>query len=82
MSERSKREARRLRAKRANPAYLAAERERNGRRMKALHRRRRRAGLCTDCETPSIRARCPKHRAQRKFRLLWNEQRKRRENRA
>jgi hypothetical protein len=57
-------ERERLRQKRAKAAYRNAETARNGKRMAALHRQRRRKGLCADCDVPSKACRCPKHAAQ------------------
>lgn len=64
MSERSQREAARLREKRKNPEYLAAEKAANAVRMAKKRKRRHRRGLCWDCDQPRLgdSLYCSRHR--------------------
>lgn len=48
----------RLRAKRADPQYLAAQRANRAKQMRETRRARRRAGQCRECDEPKLPGRC------------------------
>lgn len=58
-----------LARKRADPTYRAAERKRRAAQMNAVRQKRRAAGLCHDCDQPTVPGRhcCARHlRAERR----------------